>query len=113
MTPSHVVPSVPEPWTRTSGGPLSVMVRQAWDLDAVEASYEEFLAEFTRTPSRDPLVRLVQLVHAWRRFPLIDPALPVELLPARWSGVRAARLCTRRRAEWRAAAQAEWSRLTV
>jgi len=94
------------------GGPLSVMVRQAWDLDAVEASYEEFLADFARPPSRDPLVRMVQLVHAWRRFPLIDPALPVELLPARWSGVRAAKLFTRRRAEWRAAAQDEWRRLT-
>ena len=55
---------------------------------------------------------MVQLVHAWRRFPLIDPALPVELLPARWSGVRAAKLFTRRRAQWHAAAQAEWGRIT-
>jgi phenylacetic acid degradation operon negative regulatory protein len=95
-----------------AGGPLSAMVRQAWDLDAVEASYEEFLTEFTRTPARDPLVRTVQLVHAWRRFPRTDPALPAKLLPARWSGVRAAKLFTRRRTEWHAAAQAEWQRIT-
>ena len=38
------------------GGPLSVMVGQAWDLDAVETSYEDFLAEFARPPSSDPLV---------------------------------------------------------
>jgi phenylacetic acid degradation operon negative regulatory protein len=94
------------------GGPLSVMVRQAWDLDDVEVRYEEFLAEFARTSSRDPLVRTVQLVHAWRRFPRIDPALPAELLPARWSGVRAAKLFARRRAEWHDAAQAEWQRIT-
>jgi phenylacetic acid degradation operon negative regulatory protein len=94
------------------GGPLSVLLGQAWDLDAVEKSYEEFLAEFARPPSSDPLVRMVQLVHAWRRFPLVDPALPVELLPARWSGVRAAKLFARRRAEWHAAAQAEWQRIT-
>jgi phenylacetic acid degradation operon negative regulatory protein len=90
------------------GGPLPVMVRQAWDLDAVEAGYEEFLAEFGRASSSDPLVRMVQLVHAWRRFPLLDPALPIELLPAGWSGVRAAALFTRRRREWHAAAQLQW-----
>jgi len=95
-----------------AGGPLGAMVRDAWDLDAVEARYEEFIAEFGRAAARDPLVRTVQLVHAWRRFPRADPALPAELLPARWSGVRAAKLFTRRRAEWHDAAQAEWRRLT-
>jgi phenylacetic acid degradation operon negative regulatory protein len=96
-----------------AGGPLSATVRQAWDLDAVEASYEEFLTEFARAPAKDALVRTVQLVHAWRRFPRTDPALPADLLPARWSGVRAAKLFTRRRAEWHAAAQAEWRRTTA
>jgi phenylacetic acid degradation operon negative regulatory protein len=94
------------------GGPLSMMVRQAWDLDAVETRYEDFLAEVAHPPSSDPVVRMVQLVHAWRRFPLIDPALPAELLPARWSGVRAAELFARRRADGHAAAQAEWHRIT-
>lgn len=95
-----------------AGGQLSAMVREAWDLDAVEAGYEEFLAEFARAATRDPLVRTVQLVHAWRRFPRTDPALPAELLPARWSGARAATLFSRRRADWHAAAQAEWHRIT-
>ena len=94
------------------GGPLSVMVRQAWDLDAVETRYEEFLADFARTAYADALVGMVQLVHAWRRFPLVDPALPAELLPARWSGGRAAKLFARRRSEWHAAAHAEWRRIT-
>ncbi len=92
------------------GGELSAMVRQAWDLDAVEERYEGFLAEFSRQPSTDPLVRLVQLVHAWRRFPLIDPALPGELLPAGWSGARAATLFQRQHARWTADATAEWHR---
>jgi phenylacetic acid degradation operon negative regulatory protein len=94
-----------------AGGPLSAMVREAWDLDAIEESYEQFVAEFGRPRSGDPVVRTIQLVHAWRRFPRTDPALPAELLPARWSGVRAASLFARRRAEWHAAAQAEWRRL--
>ena len=95
-----------------AGGPLSAMVREAWDLAAVEASYEEFLAEYARARGGDPVVRTVQLVHAWRRFPRTDPALPAQLLPARWSGMRAAKVFARRRAEWHAAAQAEWQRIT-
>jgi phenylacetic acid degradation operon negative regulatory protein len=94
------------------GGPMSLIVRQAWDLDAVEERYEEFLAEFARQQPADPLVCTVRLVHAWRRFPLLDPALPARLLPARWSGVRAARLFARRRAQWHDAAQAAWRRIT-
>nr|BFE74774.1 hypothetical protein GCM10020092_080750 [Actinoplanes digitatis] len=94
------------------GGSLPAMVRQAWDLDAIERRYEEFLAEFAREPSSDPLSRTIQLVHAWRRFPQIDPELPGELLPARWSGSRAAELFHRRHEEWVAAARAEWQRIT-
>jgi phenylacetic acid degradation operon negative regulatory protein len=94
-----------------ASGPLSAMVREAWDLAAVEAGYEDFLAEFGRTGGGDAVVRTVQLVHAWRRFPRTDPALPPALLPPRWSGARAAKLFARRRAEWHAPAQAEWRRL--
>jgi phenylacetic acid degradation operon negative regulatory protein len=96
-----------------AGGELETMVRQAWDLDEIEAAYEGFLDEFARQPSPDPLVRLAQLVHAWRRFPLIDPALPPELLPARWSGVRAANLFHRQRAKWKPAATQEWRRFNA
>jgi phenylacetic acid degradation operon negative regulatory protein len=95
-----------------AGGDLATMVREAWDLAAVERGYEGFVAEFGRSGGGDPLVRTVQLVHAWRRFPRTDPALPARLLPARWSGVRAAKVFARRRGEWHAAAQAEWRRLT-
>jgi phenylacetic acid degradation operon negative regulatory protein len=47
-------------------------------------------------------------VHAWRRFPQIDPALPTELLPDRWSGTRAAALFRRQHARWRDAARTAW-----
>jgi phenylacetic acid degradation operon negative regulatory protein len=95
------------------GGSLATMVRAAWDLDAIEARYEEFLDDFGRQPPSDPLVRVVQLVHAWRRFPLIDPALPRDLLPTPWSGARAATLFARQHDRWTAGAQAEWRRLVV
>jgi phenylacetic acid degradation operon negative regulatory protein len=96
-----------------AGGSLETMVHQAWDLNEIEAVYEEFLAEYARQPSPDPLIRLAQLVHAWRRFPLIDPALPKELLPHRWSGGRAAKLFRQQRTKWKPAATDEWRRIST
>jgi phenylacetic acid degradation operon negative regulatory protein len=93
------------------GGELSALVGQAWDLPAIEQRYEEFLAEFALASTRDPLTRLIELVHAWRRFPSIDPGLPAQLLPGGWSGARAARLFAARHAKWSADAVMQWIRL--
>lgn len=95
-----------------AGGRLAALARQAWDLDQIEAKYEEFLAEFADSSCPDPLARVVELVHAWRRFPWIDPVLPAQLLPERWGGVVAGRLFERHHASWAAAAMAEWRRIT-
>jgi phenylacetic acid degradation operon negative regulatory protein len=96
-----------------AGGDLRALVRQAWNLAEIEQAYEAFIAQFTRQPSADPLVRVTLLVHAWRRLPLIDPALPVELLPARWIGARAARLFHRQHSRWLPAATREWRRIST
>jgi phenylacetic acid degradation operon negative regulatory protein len=97
--------------TRSGLAGADAMVRAAWDLAAIEREYERFLAEFGDPGPEDVLAGQVALVHAWRRFPAIDPALPRDLLPARWSGLEAARrfadLHQRRSAE----AQREWKRL--
>jgi phenylacetic acid degradation operon negative regulatory protein len=92
-------------------GDLTTMARQAWDLDAIEAGYEGFLARFTGRPRHDALPVILELVHAWRRFPWVDPALPGELLPTPWSGAAAAKLFAKLHARWSAAAQAEWREL--
>lgn len=94
-----------------AGDELSTLVRQAWDLDSLDREYQAFLAEFEREPASDPLTRLLRLVHAWRRFRLIDPTLPAELLPAGWSGIRAAELFHREHGRWRPAAMEEWQRI--
>ncbi|MDT4922514.1 MAG: phenylacetic acid degradation operon negative regulatory protein [Pseudonocardiales bacterium] len=92
-------------------GELRAMVRQAWDLDAIEQRYEEFVARFRGRPPRDALTATVDLVHAWRRFPWIDPVLPDELLPTPWTGVAAAKLFARQHARWSPAARAAWQTL--
>lgn len=93
------------------GGELAALTAQAWDLPAIEQRYKEFLAEFASPAAQDPLVRLAELVHAWRRFPAIDPGLPARLLPGGWDGSRAARLFAARHARWSADAVTQWVRL--
>jgi phenylacetic acid degradation operon negative regulatory protein len=96
---------------RTGLGGIKTMVAAAWDLPSVEAAYEMFTAEFSGQAPADVLVRQIELVHAWRRFPSIDPALPYELLPARWTGTRAALLFAERHESWLAGSRREWQRL--
>lgn len=98
---------------RTGLGDVRDMVAQAWDLTAVEGQYEQFIAEFGNREPPDVLVRQLELVHAWRRFPSIDPALPRELLPARWSGLAAARLFADRHEHWSGLARQEWHGLNA
>jgi phenylacetic acid degradation operon negative regulatory protein len=97
--------------TRSGLADAGGMVRAAWDLAAIEREYERFIGEFSGPGPDDVLAGQVALVHAWRRFPAIDPALPRELLPARWSGLEAARLFADRHERWSGGAQLEWKRL--
>jgi len=90
---------------------VPTMVAEAWDLGAIEEQYEAFLEEFRAAAPADVLARQIELVHAWRRFPAVDPALPRELLPARWSGLKAAQLFADRQQRWSAGAKREWTRL--
>jgi phenylacetic acid degradation operon negative regulatory protein len=90
------------------GADLATLVAQAWDLPVIERRYAYFLGEFASPAAADPLTQVIELVHAWRRFPSVDPGLPAELLPGRWSGAPAAKLFASRHASWSPAAMAEW-----
>ena len=97
---------------RTGLSDTREMVAAAWDLDHLEAEYAQFAAEFRGSAApADVLLRQLELVHAWRRFPALDPALPRELLPARWTGTRAAELFGDRHQRWLGEARREWQRL--
>jgi phenylacetic acid degradation operon negative regulatory protein len=79
------------------------LLRRAWDLDALAAQYTAFVETFgRRTPRTDDerFAALVELVHAWRRFPFVDPEIPPRLLPGRWPRDRAKQLFADRHAEW-------------
>jgi phenylacetic acid degradation operon negative regulatory protein len=101
---------------RTGLSDARAMVETAWDLPALDAAYDEFIAEFEGSDPRAPgdvLTRQLELVHAWRRFPALDPSLPRELLPDQWSGTAAARLFADRHGRWLAGSRREWKRLNT
>lgn len=97
-------------------GRQSELVAQAWDLDDVEAAYELFLEAFSAarpSTASDVMQHQIQLVHAWRRFPFLDPQLPPELLPPGWAGAEAAQLFRRLHRRWHSTAQRRWSELVA
>ncbi|MBV9577643.1 MAG: PaaX family transcriptional regulator [Chloroflexi bacterium] len=97
--------------TRAGVGNERRMVATAWNLPAIQQLYQQFLRDFRARTTDDVLVKQLELVHAWRRFPSIDPLLPRLLLPSRWSGEQAARVFADHNALWSAAARSEWQRL--
>lgn len=71
-----------------------------WDLDRLQALYQDFLADHgrlltryrrqRRIDDRQAFADYVRALTAWRRLPYSDPGLAPELLPRGWHGVRAA-----------------------
>ena len=91
----------------TVGDPHQV-VSSAWELETVRAQYDEFIRRFSRVKPSGPVAcfrELTLMVHAWRRFPFLDPDLPETLLPPRWPRARAHTLFADRRDRWSRAAR--------
>jgi phenylacetic acid degradation operon negative regulatory protein len=86
----------------------------AWDLDHVRGQYRAFVADFSRVRAVSPEACFraqTLLVHAWRRFPFLDPDLPAALLPAGWPRDRAHALFVERHERWQPAARAHFESL--
>jgi phenylacetic acid degradation operon negative regulatory protein len=97
------------------GDPQRV-ISTAWDLDKVREQYDTFIGRFSRIRPRAPedcFRELALLVHAWRKFPFLDPGLPKSLLPATWPRDRAHALFVDRHEKWAGAAQSFFEQLEV
>ena len=95
-------------------GSERAMVEQAWHLGDLAAAYEQFVRQFAGLRPRaadDVLFAQIRLVDEWRRFPRLDPQLPLEMLPPHWIGLRAANVFDDLHRQWHAAAQARWADL--
>jgi phenylacetic acid degradation operon negative regulatory protein len=88
---------------------------EAWDLPGLREHYEQFIDDFAQaSPSTgaETFATQTAIVHAWRRFPFIDPDLPDDLLPRDWPRRRAYELFRSHHERWAAAAQAHFDELT-
>ncbi|MEU5849719.1 PaaX family transcriptional regulator [Saccharopolyspora shandongensis] len=83
---------------RVGSSPLPDAVASWWDLDALQEKYQNFLAHYDPVRRRwdtdggspaQAFVDFVPMVTTWRRLQYLDPGLPLEVLPAEWTGVRA------------------------
>jgi phenylacetic acid degradation operon negative regulatory protein len=90
------------------------MVAAAWNLGEIAERYEQFIDDFSGLNPRTPdavLLSQARLVHEWRRFPFLDPQLPADLLPPRWSGTTATALFNDLHGKWRDPAQQRWQEI--
>lgn len=95
-------------------GSERAMVEQAWHLADLASGYEAFIQQFAGLRpalGEEVLFAQIQLVHEWRKFPRLDPQLPLELLPPHWIGIRAANVFKDQHQAWHRAAQDQWAAL--
>ena len=86
----------------------------AWDLDDVREHYEALIEDFAsiRPSTPETCFRMqALLVHAWRKFPFLDPDLPAELLSSGWPRRRAHELFVDRHARWESPARVYFDEL--
>ena len=100
--------------TMTDVGDPRALAERAWELDALAVGYRVFLEAFdepsaTCRPDAQSASRLIDLVDAWRRFPLQDPSLPAALHSSEWPGDAAADRFRVLRAHWGPAAARWWA----
>ena len=100
--------------TMTDVGNPRALAERAWELDALASGYRGFLAAFdapstANRPDAHSASRLIDLVDAWRRFPLQDPSLPAALHGPEWPGDAATQRFGDLRAHFGTAAARWWA----
>lgn len=86
------------------GRPLAQIVHSAWDLEALNDRYRDFVATYSPVesavreapPSDADAFRIyLAAVDQWRKLPFRDPGLPPELLDREWRASDAGRVFER------------------
>jgi phenylacetic acid degradation operon negative regulatory protein len=74
--------------TQTNRNPID-----AWDIAAIAGRYNTFIHRWKpllprirtgKTAGAAAMHARTEIMDAYRHFPIIDPQLPIELMPARW-----------------------------
>jgi phenylacetic acid degradation operon negative regulatory protein len=81
----------------------AALLQRAWNLGSLARQYDHFISVFLDSKPKgdeDFFQALVELIHAWGRFPFLDPEIPKRLLPRSWSGDRAKSLFDKQYAKW-------------
>ena len=89
-------------------GRLEDVVGNAWDLDAVAETYHQFIDRFERLRPKTPeavFQAQTHLVHAWRKFPFLDPDLPETMLPRGWPRYKAVQVFEAKHEAWHGTAR--------
>jgi phenylacetic acid degradation operon negative regulatory protein len=89
-------------------GEMEKVIAEAWDLEAVTDAYHAFIERFERLRPKTPeavFSAQTMLVHAWRKFPFLDPDLPEGMLPPGWPAKRALEVFHDRHELWHHTAQ--------
>lgn len=81
-------------------GDPRTLVERCWDLPRLRRQYTDFLDRWQpvqqkwrragRADGVEAFVDYTMLLNQWRKFPYLDPGLPLEILPPDWEGERAA-----------------------
>jgi phenylacetic acid degradation operon negative regulatory protein len=75
---------------------------EAWDLRAITDQYNAFIRRWSRLVPRITAGTVTgaaavrarsEVMNAYRRFPVLDPVLPIDLLPSNWPRARAREVC--------------------
>ncbi|OMP67296.1 PaaX family transcriptional regulator [Domibacillus epiphyticus] len=81
------------------------VIHKGWDLEEISAEYATFISNYEgkfeelkektwngSLSEEDCFVMRTILVHEYRKFLFVDPALPTDLLPEGWNGLKAREL---------------------
>lgn len=75
---------------------------QAWDLRGITGQYQAFIRRWKSLTPRIAAGRVggaeavrarAEVMNSYRRFPVLDPLLPIDLLPSGWPRARAREVC--------------------